>query len=142
MAFRKLPQSLRRSIQEYFEARYEGCVFNEETIIKMLNPGLQKVVVETSKSWHLQSPNCPIGYCSEEFINECSNLMKSETYLTNDIIIKPNAFVRNVIFIDKGFKLYDMYGMELNCKDLETKIFRKKNTKLIFLLAALDTLPI
>merc|ERR1712173_140415 len=28
---------------------------------------------------------------------------KSETYLTNDIIIKPNAFVRDVIFIDKGF---------------------------------------
>ena len=103
MSFRKLPPALRRSIGEYFEARYEGCVFNEETIIKMLNPGLQKVVIETSKSWHLQSSNCPIGFCSEEFIQECSNLMKSETYLTNDIIIKPNAFVRDVIFIDKGF---------------------------------------
>ena len=27
-------------------------------------------------------------------------------------------------FIDRGFKLYDMYGVELNCKDLETKIFQ------------------
>jgi len=78
-------------------------VFNEDTIIKMLNPGLQKVVIETSKSWHLQSENCPIAYCSDEFIQECSDILKSETYLTNDIIIKPNAFVRNVTFIDKGF---------------------------------------
>merc|ERR1719483_1779878 len=103
MAFRKLPQTLRRSIQEYIEARYEGCVFNEETIIKMLNPGLQKVVIETSKSWHLQSENCPIAYCSDEFTQECSDILKSETYLTNDIIIKPNAFVRDVTFMDKGF---------------------------------------
>ena len=40
--------------------------------------------------------------------------MKQKDYSIEDI----------QFFINKGFKLYDIYGMELNCKDLETKIFQ------------------
>ena len=40
--------------------------------------------------------------------------MKQKDYSIEDI----------QFFIDRGFKLYDMYGNELNCKDLETKIFQ------------------
>lgn len=39
--------------------------------------------------------------------------MKQKDYSIEDI----------QFFIDRGFKLYDIYGAELNCKDLETKIF-------------------
>jgi len=40
--------------------------------------------------------------------------MKQKDYSVEDI----------QFFIDRGFKLYDVYGIELNCRDLETKIFQ------------------
>ncbi len=43
MAYRKLPRDLRLRIADYFEHRYQGKFFNEDTILDELSERLREV---------------------------------------------------------------------------------------------------
>lgn len=43
MRYRKLPQSIRQRVQEFYEYRYRKKFFNEEAILKELSLGLREV---------------------------------------------------------------------------------------------------
>ena len=43
MAYRKLPRDLRLRIGDYFEHRYQGKFFNEDTILDELSERLREV---------------------------------------------------------------------------------------------------
>jgi hypothetical protein len=43
MAYRKLPRELRLRIADYFEHRYQGKFFNEDTILDELSERLREV---------------------------------------------------------------------------------------------------
>ena len=43
MSYRKLPRNLRQGISDYYEHRYQGKMFDEETILNELNECLREV---------------------------------------------------------------------------------------------------
>ena len=43
MRYRKLPQSIRLRVQEFYEHRYRKKYFNEESIMEELSAGLREV---------------------------------------------------------------------------------------------------
>ena len=50
MAYRKLPRDLRLRIGDYFEHRYQGKFFNEDTILDELSERLREVRLSPSLS--------------------------------------------------------------------------------------------
>lgn len=44
MAYRKLPREMRQRITEYFEHRYQGKFFDEESILGELSEKLREVI--------------------------------------------------------------------------------------------------
>jgi len=43
MSFHKLPADMRQRIHEYYEHRYQGKMFDEESILEELNEPLREV---------------------------------------------------------------------------------------------------
>ena len=43
MAYRKLPPTLRRKIEQYYEHRYQGKMFDESSILTEFNECLRQV---------------------------------------------------------------------------------------------------
>jgi len=101
MLFRKLPMELRRRISDYYENRYQGKMFNENQILKELNPILREELV---------NHNCrelvdAVPFFTEadpEFVSTVVTHLKFEVYLYGDEIIRQGTIGRKMYFISRG----------------------------------------
>ena len=50
MSFHKLPADMRQRIHDYYEHRYQGKMFDEESILEELNEPLREVRTKSSTS--------------------------------------------------------------------------------------------
>lgn len=50
MSFHKLPADMRQRIHDYYEHRYQGKMFDEESILGELNEPLREVSINTCRS--------------------------------------------------------------------------------------------
>lgn len=60
MSFHKLPADTRQRIHEYYEHRYQGKMFNEESILGELSEPLREV----GPGWALNTTFWDLGFCS------------------------------------------------------------------------------
>ena len=59
MSYRKLPRNLRQGISDYYEHRYQGKMFDEETILNELNECLREV---SHRQWLVGWLQCMVVY--------------------------------------------------------------------------------
>ena len=120
MAYRKLPRDLRVRIGDYFEHRYQGKFFNEDTILDELSERLREVgfpqkweILEAILNISLQDVinyNCRALVASvpffanadTDFVNSIVTRLKYEVYQPGDIIIKEGTIGNKMYFIQEG----------------------------------------
>jgi len=101
MHFRKFPLKLRRRITDYYENRYQGKMFNENTVLDELNPILRKAMLVHNCKDLLE--NVPFfADASDDFVETVIENLKFEMYLTDDEIIKEGTFGQKMYFISRG----------------------------------------
>merc|ERR1719219_2408447 len=85
MQFRRLPVKLRTKIEDYYDHRFEGKAFNEEQILKELNPILRSQVCNFNCRALLN--NVPLlKYCTPAILDFIAQNLEFESYLAGDQI--------------------------------------------------------
>lgn len=101
MIFRKLPKELVERIELYFETRFQGKTFNENDILKELNPLLRQEVIGFNCVNLINSVPFFVN-SSPDFINMILEKFISEVYLPGDCIIREGARGSCMYFIKQG----------------------------------------
>ena len=116
MHFRKFPLKLRRRITDYYENRYQGKMFNENTVLDELNPILRKAMLVHNCEDLLE--NVPFfADASDDFVETVIENLKFEMYLTDDEIIKEGTFGQKMYFISRGtVKIHSSGSPHSHCK--------------------------
>ncbi|XP_055882984.1 potassium/sodium hyperpolarization-activated cyclic nucleotide-gated channel 4-like isoform X4 [Biomphalaria glabrata] len=101
MIYRKLPRSLRQRITDYYEHRYQGKMFDEETILSELNECLKhEVVNHNCRSLVASVPF--FTNADPSFVSEVVSKLKFEVYQPGDYIIKEGTMGTKMFFIQEG----------------------------------------
>ena len=59
MSFHKLPADFRQKIHDYYEHRYQGKMFDEESILEELNDPLREVTMQKHTHKHKMYTHLP-----------------------------------------------------------------------------------
>ena len=126
MQFCKLPGELRGRIQEYYDVKFQGKMFDEKKILSELNPILREKVLWFKRhrrriaSVHIPNQLCilfeVINYncrsqlksidflrnLDQNVLSELMSCLKFDIYLQGDEIIKEGAIDPTVYFINHG----------------------------------------
>ncbi|KAH9493170.1 Potassium/sodium hyperpolarization-activated cyclic nucleotide-gated channel 4 [Bulinus truncatus] len=101
MIYRKLPRSLRQRITDYYEHRYQGKMFDEETILSELNECLKhEVVNHNCRSLVASVPF--FTNADPSFVSEVVSKLKFEVYQPGDYIIREGTMGTKMYFIQEG----------------------------------------
>ncbi|CAL1535595.1 unnamed protein product [Lymnaea stagnalis] len=101
MVYRKLPRSLRQRITDYYEHRYQGKMFDEETILSELNECLKhEVVNHNCRSLVASVPF--FTNADPSFVSEVVSKLKFEVYQPGDYIIREGTMGTKMYFIQEG----------------------------------------
>ncbi|KAK6180490.1 hypothetical protein SNE40_012636 [Patella caerulea] len=101
MVYRKLPRNLRQRITDYYEHRYQGKMFDEETIHRELNECLrQEVVNHNCRALVASVPF--FTNADPEFVSEVVSKLEFEVYQNGDYIIKEGTIGTKMYFIQEG----------------------------------------
>ncbi|XP_034076668.1 LOW QUALITY PROTEIN: potassium/sodium hyperpolarization-activated cyclic nucleotide-gated channel 1-like [Gymnodraco acuticeps] len=101
MSFHKLPADMRQRIHDYYEHRYQGKMFDEESILGELNEPLREEIINF---------NCrKLVACMPLFANADPNFvtsmltkLKFEVFQPGDYIIREGTIGRKMYFIQHG----------------------------------------
>ncbi|KAJ8304295.1 hypothetical protein KUTeg_017878, partial [Tegillarca granosa] len=101
MVYRKLPRALRQRISEYYEHRYQGKMFDEETILKELNECLkQEVINHNCRSLVKSVPF--FTNADPQFVSEVVSKLNFEVFQPTDWIIREGTMGTKMYFIQEG----------------------------------------
>ncbi|KAK3766089.1 hypothetical protein RRG08_002323 [Elysia crispata] len=101
MVYRKLPRSLRQRITDYYEHRYQGKMFDEETILSELNECLKHEVV--NHNCRALVASVPFFTNADpSFVSEVVSKLKFEVYQPGDYIIREGTMGTKMFFIQEG----------------------------------------
>ncbi|XP_059165067.1 potassium/sodium hyperpolarization-activated cyclic nucleotide-gated channel 4-like isoform X1 [Physella acuta] len=101
MVYRKLPRSLRQRITDYYEHRYQGKMFDEETILSELNECLKHEVV--NHNCRALVASVPFFTNADPaFVSEVVSKLKFEVYQPADYIIREGTMGTKMYFIQEG----------------------------------------
>ncbi|XP_074603485.1 hyperpolarization activated cyclic nucleotide gated potassium channel Ih isoform X2 [Brevipalpus obovatus] len=101
MAYRKLPRDLRARICDYFEHRYQGKFFNEDSILDELSEKLREDVI----NFNCRSLVASVPFFAKadiDFVNAVVTKLKYEVFQPGDIIIKEGTIGNKMYFIQEG----------------------------------------
>ncbi|KAH9497395.1 Potassium/sodium hyperpolarization-activated cyclic nucleotide-gated channel 3 [Dermatophagoides farinae] len=101
MAYRKLPRDLRVRIGDYFEHRYQGKFFNEDTILDELSERLREDVI----NYNCRALVASVPFFANadtDFVNSIVTRLKYEVFQPGDIIIKEGTIGNKMYFIQEG----------------------------------------
>ncbi|XP_054160495.1 potassium/sodium hyperpolarization-activated cyclic nucleotide-gated channel 2-like [Oppia nitens] len=101
MAYRKLPRDLRVRIGDYFEHRYQGKFFNEDTILDELSERLREDVI----NYNCRALVASVPFFANadtDFVNSIVTRLKYEVFQPGDIIIKEGTIGNKMFFIQEG----------------------------------------
>ncbi|KPM09758.1 potassium/sodium hyperpolarization-activated cyclic nucleotide-gated channel 4-like protein [Sarcoptes scabiei] len=101
MAYRKLPRDLRVRIGDYFEHRYQGKFFNEDTILDELSERLREDVI----NYNCRALVASVPFFTNadtDFVNSIVTRLKYEVFQPGDVIIKEGTIGNKMYFIQEG----------------------------------------
>ncbi|KAL3866127.1 hypothetical protein ACJMK2_043457 [Sinanodonta woodiana] len=101
MIYRKLPRKLRQKISDYYEHRYQGKMFDEETILGELNECLrQNVINHNCRSLVKSVPF--FTNADPQFVSEVVSKLRFEVFQAGDYIIREGTAGTKMYFIQEG----------------------------------------
>ncbi|XP_078697615.1 potassium/sodium hyperpolarization-activated cyclic nucleotide-gated channel 2-like isoform X2 [Branchiostoma floridae x Branchiostoma belcheri] len=101
MQYRKLPVHLRTRIQDYYEYRYQGKVFDEDNILEELSIPLREEVI----NYNCRSLVKAVPFfanANPEFVTDVVTKLKYEVFQPDDFIIREGTFGDKMYFILGG----------------------------------------
>lgn len=101
MIFRKLPMELRYRMNDYYENRFQGKMFDEDKILSELNPVLREELVNHNCCELIESVPF-FKNADADFLARIISVLKYEVYLNGDCIIKQGDLGNRMYFIARG----------------------------------------
>ena len=101
MSFRKFPLQLRFRLDEYYEARFQGKMFNEDEILSALNPVLREELINHNCCELIDSVPF-FKNADADFLSSIISCLKFEVYLNGDCIIEQGTVGDRMYFIGSG----------------------------------------
>merc|ERR1719186_123732 len=101
MIFRKLPMELRYRMNDYYENRFQGKMFDEDKILSELNPVLREELVNHNCCELIESVPF-FKNADADFLARIISVLKYEVYLNGDCIIKQGDIGNRMYFIARG----------------------------------------
>ncbi|CAK9299985.1 unnamed protein product [Gordionus sp. m RMFG-2023] len=101
MAYRKLPRTLRMKIQDYFEHKYHGKMFNENIILRELSDTLRQAVI----NYNCRDLVASVPFfanADNNFVNAIVCNLDYEVFQPGDVIINEGAIGDKMYFIQEG----------------------------------------
>ncbi|MBN3301429.1 HCN4 protein, partial [Amia calva] len=101
MSFHKLPPEVRQRIHEYYEHRYQGKMFDEESILGELSEPLNEEIV----NFNCRSlvANMPLFANAEPgFVTAVLTRLRFEVYQPGDLVVREGTLGRKMFFIQHG----------------------------------------
>ncbi|CAL8345567.1 unnamed protein product [Merluccius merluccius] len=101
MSFHKLPADFRQKIHDYYEHRYQGKMFDEESILEELNEPLREEIVNFNCRKLVAS--MPLFANAEpNFVTAMLTKLRFEVFQPHDYIIREGTIGKKMYFIQHG----------------------------------------
>ncbi|XP_026086235.1 potassium/sodium hyperpolarization-activated cyclic nucleotide-gated channel 3-like [Carassius auratus] len=101
MSFHKLPADMRQRIHDYYEHRYQGKMFDEESILGELNEPLREEIVNFNCRKLVAS--MPLfANADPNFVTSTLTKLRFEVFQPGDYIIREGTMGRKMYFIQHG----------------------------------------
>ncbi|CAF4439076.1 unnamed protein product [Rotaria sp. Silwood2] len=101
MAWRKLPREMRNRISDYYEHRYQGKIFHEDTILNELSENLRLDVI----NYNCRSLVSSVPFFSNadpNFVSDVVTKLRFEVFQPGDQIIYEGTIGDKMYFIQEG----------------------------------------
>uniref|UniRef100_M4ADD4 Hyperpolarization activated cyclic nucleotide gated potassium and sodium channel 2 n=1 Tax=Xiphophorus maculatus TaxID=8083 RepID=M4ADD4_XIPMA len=101
MSFHKLPADFRQKIHDYYEHRYQGKMFDEESILEELNEPLREEIVNFNCRKLVAS--MPLfANADPNFVTAMLTKLRFEVFQPGDYIIREGTIGKKMYFIQHG----------------------------------------
>ncbi|XP_078113364.1 potassium/sodium hyperpolarization-activated cyclic nucleotide-gated channel 4-like [Sander vitreus] len=101
MSFHKLPADMRQRIHEYYEHRYQGKMFDEESILEELNEPLREEIINFNCRKLVAS--MPLfANADPNFVTSMLTKLRFEVFQPSDYIIREGTIGKKMYFIQHG----------------------------------------
>ncbi|KAM6937987.1 potassium/sodium hyperpolarization-activated cyclic nucleotide-gated channel 3-like [Xenentodon cancila] len=101
MSFHKLPADMRQRIHDYYEHRYQGKMFDEESILEELNEPLREEIINFNCRKLVAS--MPLfANADPNFVTSMLTKLRFEVFQPGDYIIKEGTIGKKMYFIQHG----------------------------------------
>ncbi|KAG7467995.1 hypothetical protein MATL_G00138070 [Megalops atlanticus] len=101
MSFHKLPADMRQRIHDYYEHRYQGKMFDEESILGELNEPLREEIINFNCRKLVAS--MPLfANADPNFVTSMLTKLRSEVFQPGDYIIREGTIGKKMYFIQHG----------------------------------------
>ncbi|XP_041847809.1 potassium/sodium hyperpolarization-activated cyclic nucleotide-gated channel 1 [Melanotaenia boesemani] len=101
MSFHKLPADMRQRIHDYYEHRYQGKMFDEESILGELNEPLREEIINFNCRKLVAS--MPLfANADPNFVTSMLTKLKFEVFQPGDYIIREGTIGKKMFFIQHG----------------------------------------
>ncbi|KAF3688690.1 Potassium/sodium hyperpolarization-activated cyclic nucleotide-gated channel 4 [Channa argus] len=101
MSFHKLPADMRQRIHDYYEHRYQGKMFDEESILEELNEPLREEIINFNCRKLVAS--MPLfANADPNFVTSTLTKLRFEVFQPGDYIIREGTIGKKMYFIQHG----------------------------------------
>ncbi|CAL8359416.1 unnamed protein product [Lota lota] len=101
MSFHKLPAGMRQRIHDYYEHRYQGKMFDEESILEELNEPLREEIINFNCRKLVAS--MPLfANADPNFVTSMLTKLRFEVFQPGDYIIREGTIGQKMYFIQHG----------------------------------------
>ncbi|XP_041791486.1 potassium/sodium hyperpolarization-activated cyclic nucleotide-gated channel 2 [Chelmon rostratus] len=101
MSFHKLPADFRQKIHDYYEHRYQGKMFDEESILEELNEPLREEIVNFNCRKLVAS--MPLfANADPNFVTAMLTKLRFEVFQPRDYIVREGTIGKKMFFIQHG----------------------------------------
>ncbi|KAK7131467.1 hypothetical protein R3I94_016559 [Phoxinus phoxinus] len=117
MSFHKLPADMRQKIHDYYEHRYQGKIFDEDSILNELNDPLKEEIVNFNCR-KLVATMPLFANADPNFVTGMLSKLKFEVFQPNDYIIREGTVGKKMYFIQHGVaSVITKFNKELKLTD-------------------------
>ncbi|NP_001396957.1 potassium/sodium hyperpolarization-activated cyclic nucleotide-gated channel 3 isoform 2 [Mus musculus] len=101
MSFHKLPADTRQRIHEYYEHRYQGKMFDEESILGELSEPLREEIINfTCRGLVAHMPL--FAHADPSFVTAVLTKLRFEVFQPGDLVVREGSVGRKMYFIQHG----------------------------------------
>ncbi|KAM5200962.1 potassium/sodium hyperpolarization-activated cyclic nucleotide-gated channel 3 isoform 2-T2 [Hipposideros larvatus] len=101
MSFHKLPADTRQRIHEYYEHRYQGKMFDEDSILGELSEPLREEIINfTCRSLVAHMPL--FAHADPSFVTAVLTKLRFEVFQPGDLVVREGSVGRKMYFIQHG----------------------------------------